>query len=162
VGLLLIVVAILVSGCVSSEPNGDGGRAAIVIQHADGNTSDACVTFEGDEIDGEELLNLSRIPYVADFGNSMGSILCSIEGKGCDFPGEKCFCQCSQPGSCAYWAYFVKNEDGDWVYAPIGARLRKVVDGDLDAWVWIETGGFGQVQGSSKVPDVNFAEICAQ
>lgn len=136
--------------------------AAIVVQHADGNTTSECVTFEGEKIDGEELLNLSGIPYVADFGNSMGSILCSIEGEGCDFPGEKCFCQCSEPGSCAYWAYFVKDEVGNWIYAPIGARLREVVDGDLDAWMWIETGSFGQVQDSSNVPEVSFDEICAR
>lgn len=152
--------AFLLSSCVTEVPIGDGGQAAIVVQHADGTVRSACVSFEGVEIDGEDLLNLSGISYIADFGNSMGSILCSIEGDGCDFPGEKCFCHCSEPGSCAYWAYFVKTEEGRWTYAPIGARLRKVGDGDLDAWVWIEAAGFGQVQDSSIVPNVDFEDIC--
>ena len=158
--LIVLLSTFLIASCTSPLVDSGGGRAAIVVKHSDGSTSSACVTFDGDEIDGEELLNLSGIPYVADFGNSMGSILCSIEGDGCNFPSEKCFCDCSKPGSCAYWGYFVKDEEGGWVYAPIGARLRKVVDGDLDAWVWVETGGFGQVKDSSLVPDVVFEEIC--
>ena len=150
----------MLAGCITPPENGEGGRAAIVVQHADGSLITSCVSFDGDEIDGEDLLNQSGINYMADFGNSMGSILCSIEGKGCDFPNEKCFCQCSQPGSCAYWSYFIKDESGGWIYAPIGARLRKVHDGDVDAWIWVEGAGFGQIQDGSSMPELGFEDIC--
>jgi hypothetical protein len=151
---------VLLSSCISPAENEIEGRAAIVVQYADGNITSACVSFDREEIDGEDLLNESGISYVADFGNSMGSIICSIEGEGCNFPGEKCFCQCSEPGSCAYWSYFIKDESGGWIYAPIGARLRKVKDGDLDAWVWVEGAGFGQIQDTTMMPDLNFEDIC--
>lgn len=159
--LTLFIHIILISGCTLADESGVEGRAAILVQHSDGETTTACVSFEGEEIDGEELLNQSGVPYVADLGNSMGSILCSIEGDGCNFPSEKCFCQCSDPGSCAYWSYFVKGENGDWVYAPVGARMREVHDGDFDAWVWVEGAGFGQIQDSLVLPEISFEDICS-
>jgi hypothetical protein len=122
--------------------------------------STSCVYFEGEDINGEDLLNLADIEYVADVGNSMGSIICSIENQGCNFPSEDCFCQCSEPGSCAYWSYFIQNEDGDWIYAPIGARMRTIEDGDLDAWIWIEGTDFGQSQDATSLPEINFEDIC--
>jgi hypothetical protein len=150
----------LISSCISPTEIKGEGRAAIVVQHSDGNITIACVSFDGEEIDGEDLLNQSGISYVADFGNSMGSILCSIEGDGCNFPSEKCFCQCSKPGSCAYWSYFIRDESGKWIYAPIGARLRKVKDGDIDAWIWVEGAGFGQIQDTTIMPNTKFDDIC--
>jgi hypothetical protein len=164
-GVLLVFLLtglFFIAGCVVSGEGTGESRAAIVIQYADGNTSTACVTFQEDEIDGQELLDRSAFSYVADYGNPMGSIICSIEGSGCDFPNEKCFCNCSEPGSCSYWAYFIRAENDDWVYAPLGARLRKIHHGDIDAWIWVDSLGFGQIEGTAGLPEVSFENICGE
>lgn len=157
---LSIIGATFIAGCVVSDGGSGESRAAILIQHADGRSSSTCITFPGEEINGQELLDLSAYAYVADHGNPLGSIICSIEDSGCDFPNEKCFCECSEPGSCSYWAYFVRAESGDWVYAPLGARMRKVHHGDVDAWVWVDSLGFGQIEGTGELPEVHFEDIC--
>jgi len=121
-----------------------------------------CIRFQEEEITGEQLLKLSEIPYVADFTNPMGSKVCSIDGQGCNFPAEDCFCQCGNTGPCIYWAYFALNQDGDWVYAPVGPQGRTIHDGDVDAWSWLRRASKNDPTIQPSLPDTNFETICGE
>jgi hypothetical protein len=151
---------ILLTGCIPETESQTESRAGLIIQHENGEWQSYCLTFTGDEINGEELLDLSGIPYLSDAGNPMGSIICMIEREGCDFPAEKCLCQCSNQRQCSYWAYFVLHENEVWIYSPFGASLRKVHDGDVDAWVWLNRVNRDQDAPTTSLPEVGFEDIC--
>ncbi len=85
----------------------------------------------------------------------MGITVCQLEGEGCTYPSEACFCQCMGGGECAYWNYFYREPgSSEWTYSALGAVLRKVRHGSVEAWVW----GDGTEPPSF---DGSFASICA-
>jgi hypothetical protein len=131
---LILIAALLGPGlALADEPN----RAGLVVQFADGQTETICVEFEGEEIAGADLLIRSGLDAVVDPSSGLGIIVCQIEGQGCDFPAEPCFCQCSGSGPCAYWNYFYREPGQDsWSYAALGALRHKARPGSVDAWVW--------------------------
>jgi len=133
VGLILIA-ALLGPGLAW----GDGpNRAGLVVQFADGQTKTICVEFEGEEITGADLLIRSGLDAVVDPSSGLGIIVCRIDGQGCDYPAEPCFCQCSGSGPCAYWNYFYREPGQDgWTYAALGALRHKARSGSVEAWVW--------------------------
>lgn len=156
--LVPLALGALLASCQAGSTD-NTHRAALIVVHPDGVTRTACVSFAETEISGYELLNRSGIPLVIDAGNAMGVMVCAIDDEGCDFPAQDCLCQCDTPGSCTYWAYFARGEDGSWVYSPAGPSLRLVGDGDMDAWVWLSgTGTSGPA--TPPVPDTAYAEIC--
>jgi hypothetical protein len=113
-----------------------------------------CVALESEQVTGADLLDSSGLEVVADTSSGMGITVCQIEGEGCAYPSERCFCQCSGGGECGYWNYFYR-EPGDegWTYSPLGAVLRKVQDGSVEAWVW----------GDGRTPpgdDFSFESVC--
>ncbi|HET7011268.1 MAG TPA: hypothetical protein VFI11_10870 [Anaerolineales bacterium] len=122
----------------------------------------ACIEFSGESLTGEELLLDSGLDVRLDMANAMGSMVCSIEGDGCSFPEEPCLCECSLPGSCGYWAYFGWDDERQaWTYAPLGARARQLSDGDIDAWVWVESTGPEAVE--AALPEgISFEEVCRE
>jgi hypothetical protein len=133
-----------------SEPN----RAGLVIQFEGGRIEKRCVEFEAAEITGADLLARSDLDTVVDASSGLGITVCRIEGQGCSYPAEPCFCRCSGSGACAYWNYFYRDPAaGDWTYAPLGALLHKVRAGSVDAWVW----GNGQ---TPPAADLTFEAVC--
>jgi hypothetical protein len=153
------LVAGCLSACASTPSVGAGGRVGLVIRHADGRTETACVAFDGDSISGEDVLSQSGLDVRLDASNAMGSLVCSIDGEGCAFPEEPCLCQCDQPGACGYWAYFGWDAELGWVYASQGARLHRLSDGDLDAWVWL-TGTGPEAVRAALPQGVSFQDVC--
>jgi hypothetical protein len=160
--LLVSIFSWGISGCLDVQPSQADNYAGLVVQHADGSLIVKCINFQEDEITGEELLDLSGISYISDVTNPMGSIVCSIDGKGCNFPAEKCFCQCGNTGPCTYWAYFALNAEGDWVYAPVSARGRKIQYGDVDAWAWLTRASKDDPSINPSLPEIDFESICGQ
>jgi hypothetical protein len=159
--LLIALCAILsLSNCTITPESQEIHQAGLIVQHEDGSTIVKCINFQGDEITGEELLQLSGIPYSSDVTNPMGSKVCSIDGQGCSFPAEDCFCQCGNTGSCTYWSYFVLNQDGEWVYAPVGAKGRTVHNGDVDAWAWLTRASKDDPFINPTLPEIDFETIC--
>lgn len=108
-------------------------RAGLVIQFGDGRVATYCVRFGEPSITGLELLNRSGLRPVAEVGG-LGSAVCSIDGQGCAYPAQSCFCQC-QGAACAYWNY-LHLIDGAWRYSPVGASGYSVTDGAVDGWAW--------------------------
>lgn len=156
----LALTSILLVACAAEPATGAGGRAALVVRHGDGSLQTACVSFDGDTITGEDLLKQSGLALGLDAANALGTLVCSIDGEGCDFPQQACLCQCDRPGSCAYWAYFGwDRQRGDWTYAVQGARMRQLHDGDLDAWIWLTSTGPEAVE-AALPKDVDFEKVC--
>ncbi len=154
------LLAVFAAACASAPTEGEGGRAGLIVRHGDARLVTACVAFEGESISGEELLARSGFDIRLDAANALGSLICSIDGEGCAFPEKPCLCRCDQPGACGYWAYFGWDlQTGSWTYAAQGARQRQLHDGDLDAWVWLDSTGPEAV--TAALPqDVTFKDVC--
>jgi hypothetical protein len=133
----------------------EGHRAGLVVLGEDGEMVTRCISFQEDELSGAALLTRSSLEVILDPSGFMGVTICQIEGLGCAFPEEPCFCQCMGGGDCVYWNYYYRAGVGDdWVYSPLGAALHKARHGSVEAWVW----GDGHTP-----PDdaLTFATICA-
>ena len=155
---LLLILVVLMAACVPVSST-NTQRAAVVVSRPGGSVFSACITFSEPELTGVQLLERAGVNLGIDAGNSAGVLVCSIDGVGCDYPVEDCFCQCSGGGTCTYWAYFNLSDEGGWVYAPLGASGRKVHDGDVDLWAWIDSSGVGDFD-AEALPALSFEEIC--
>jgi len=129
-------------------------QAGLVVVYGDGRLESHCVSLPEGEVSGADLLLLSGLDVALDTGSSMGITLCQVEGVGCDFPAEPCFCQCMGGGECTYWNYFYRDPgQEEWVYSALGAALRQVSPGSVEAWVW----GDGQ---TPPAAELSFEAIC--
>lgn len=128
-------------------------RAGLVIVHGDGSVATRCITFAGESISGAELLARSGFDLSIE-ASSMGATICRIDGEGCTFPGEACFCQC-QGSPCIYWSYW-RLDEGEWRYSNLGAGNTVVRAGDVDGWRW----GQGAIDKAEAPPALTFQEIC--
>jgi hypothetical protein len=160
---ILLLSAMVLSACAagsapsSSTPN----RAGLVVMHADGSTRTACVEFEGSSLPGEDMLSRSGMAVSLDSGNPMGSLVCSIDQEGCAFPSEPCLCGCDTPGACSYWAYFHRDPGAGWVYSALGAQMRQVGAGELDAWVWLSSPGTSDSEAVlERLQPFTFGGVC--
>ena len=154
VGCLLFLVATLglPGATMADEPN----QAGLIIEFGDGHVETRCIPFDEEEITGADLLlTYSGLDMVIDASSGMGITVCQLEGEGCAYPSEHCFCQCMGGGECAYWNYFYREPgSSEWTYSALGAVLRKVRHGSVEAWVW----------GNGTTPpsfEGSFASICA-
>ena len=148
---LLLAVALLSIPVRADEPAGVG----LVIQMESGEVVTRCIESEDNELSGADVLIHSGLDVVLDTGSGMGVIVCQIQGEGCAFPGEPCFCDCMGGDECTYWNYFYRDPGGsEWVYSVFGAAGRHVKPGSVEAWVW----GDGQ---TPPADDLSFERICA-
>lgn len=147
---LLAALCLVAFPAWAQEP----GRAGLVIQFDESRVETRCLDVAAEGVKGIELLQASGLDVVANLASGMGASVCSLEGQGCDFPGQHCFCQCMGGADCAYWNYFYREAGADtWTYSPLGAGLHTVLPGSVDAWVW----------GNGSTPpaaDLTFEAIC--
>jgi hypothetical protein len=155
---IMMLVVVVTAACVPLTAS-ETQQAAVAVAQEGGRIYTACVTFSEPELTGVQLLERSGLTIGMDAGNSAGVLVCSIDGLGCNYPTEDCFCQCSGGGTCTYWAYFNQSPEGRWTYAPLGASGRKVHQGDVDLWAWISSGGVGDFN-AEALPSLTFEEIC--
>jgi hypothetical protein len=112
-------------------------RAGLIVQFDDGRVETRCIGFDTDEISGAELLARSGLDTVIDASSGLGITVCKIDGLGCDYPAEQCFCQCMSGADCGYWNYFYRDPgETQWSYSALGAVLRKSKPGSVEGWVW--------------------------
>lgn len=130
------------------------GQAGLVVQFGADRFETRCLEVAAAGVTGVDLLNASGLVVVADVSSGMGISVCQIEGQGCAYPAQHCFCQCMGGGECAYWNYFYREPGADtWTYSPLGAVLRTVLPGSVEAWVWGD--------GHAPPPaDLSFEAIC--
>jgi hypothetical protein len=149
--LLLLATAGALSRAAADEPN----QAGLVIQYSEGQIETQCIPFEGKEMAGNDFLARSGMDLVIDASSGLGITVCQIEGQGCAFPAEHCFCQCMGGEDCHYWNYFYREPgDNEWTYSPLGALLHEVQPGSVEAWVW----GNGQTPPDAAL---TFEVICS-
>jgi len=103
--------------------------ASLIVQFGDGHYATYCISFAEESISGLELLMRSGLAVA-----TWGTAVCRIEREGCNYPAERCFCQCLAP-PCRFWSYW-QWSDGRWVYSQVGAGYHPVHDGEAYAWVW--------------------------
>lgn len=135
----------------------DAARAGVVIVHGDGRTSTQCVDLAATQVTGLDVLVQAGFDLSVDASNGMGAAICRVDGEGCDFPAQDCFCEC-QGTPCTYWSYWRRTDDG-WTYSNRGASSTTVGDGDVEAWVW-NTGIIGR-EADMEPPAIAFDAICA-
>ncbi len=150
--LFLIASLLLFATPVAAQ---EQNRAGLVIVHGDGSVVTQCIAFAEESISGAELLARSGLDLSLE-ASGMGATICRIDGEGCDFPAETCFCQC-QGSPCIYWSYWRLN-DGAWRYSNLGAGNTTLRHGDVDGWRW----GAGTVDKAEAPPRVAFEDICAE
>jgi hypothetical protein len=133
-GLLLAAFLLLLVLPVGAQ---EPARAGLVVQFDEGRIETRCLDVPGEGLKGFDLLQASGLEIVADVSGGMGVSICRIEGQGCAFPAQHCFCQCMGGAGCAYWNYFYREPGSEtWTYSPLGAVLRTVRPGAVEAWVW--------------------------
>lgn len=137
---------------LSTAGTAQAGSAGLVVQNPDGTVVTECVEFTGATITGYELLQFSSLAFTADDSSHFGAAICSIEGVGCDYPAESCFCQCAGGATCNYWSYWLQSRDGSWTSSHVGASTSRVRDGSVNGWA------FGD--GSAPPLSISFDEIC--
>ena len=130
-------------------------RVGLVVRHSNGEVVKQCVDIGAPTASGYDVLIASGLDLSIE-AQSMGTVICSINGEGCSFPQESCFCACmSSP--CTYWSYWQRQDD-QWIYANLGASQSTVAAGSVEGWSW----GEGTINASADYPppDVSYAEIC--
>ena len=154
--IILLVLLGLISPVNAQE---DGNQAGLVVQFGDGSLRTTCVDLGPDgQATGEDMLRASGYETLIDYGSGFGGgTVCKVGNEGCDFPAEKCFCECTmKPGDpCVYWSYF-HLLDGQWRYSIQSLSNYVVRPGDVEAWVW----GLGSAGAGVAPPSVAFEQIC--
>ncbi len=131
-------------------------RAGLVVKFGDGRVVTRCIEFGESELTGEQVLDRAGLSLVKDYSSGLGAAICKIEGQGCDYPAEHCFCQCMGDG-CQYWAYFHLRSDGSWKYSGMGSTSHTVHNGEVEGWAW----GNGEAGGSEvEPPRLSFDDVC--
>ncbi len=121
------------SGCVNaSAPH----RAYVVVQHLSGTTLQRCVGFSGDTIDGQSLMDQSKVGYAAQTF-SFGKAVCQIDNE------PKTFTQCF-PQNQPYWSLFIET-GGAWAQAQNGYTQVTLHDKEAMGWHYV-------VQNASPAP----------
>lgn len=151
IGLMLVVL--ILSGASSAQAQ-ETNRAGLVVTDGAGVSRSFCIDFAEDEISGYELIQRAELPLAVE-ASAMGVTICAIDGEGCAYPAESCFCQC-QGSPCVYWSYWTQAADG-WRYEARGASITRVRDGEVHGWRW----GAGTVAEAQAPPLSTIAEICA-
>ena len=129
-------------------------RAALVVVHGDGRVVTRCVAFVEAQITGLELVQRTDLDLNLE-ASGMGATICRLDGEGCTYPQQSCFCQC-EGENCVYWSYW-HSQAGAWVYSNLGAANSVVAPGALEGWVW----GAGTVDTAQSPPTLTFDAICA-
>ncbi len=164
---LLTLLALLAAGAPAhaqqpqpqSQPQSNH-KAGLVVQFGGGRIYAACIDLGNDgQATGEELLESTYMNLTADYDATLGAGVCSIDGEGCDFPNQDCFCKCTLRAGepCSYWAYH-HLEGGEWVYAQEGASSHIVRHGDVDGWAW----GSGTTDSGAEPPLRTFEDLCGE
>lgn len=129
-------------------------QVGLVVVHGNGQVKTACVGFAENVISGYDVLERSGLDLSIE-ASGIGATICRIDGEGCTYPQQSCFCG-TEGDTYTYWSYW-HLENGAWVYSNLGASNVQVQPGMVQGWLW----GPGSPNGATPPPAVTFAEICA-
>ncbi len=132
VSLVLFTATSIAPGAAYAQ---DNKTADIIVQFDESSTIIRSVEFS-DPISGATALDLSGLNVIMEV-SGFGTAVCSIEGVGCNFPEESCFCQCTGEGPCRYWGYNLWDGDS-WISHPDGGIDSSIISqtGTIDGLRW--------------------------
>lgn len=153
-----VALALLAATFVGPEAGaGSKNRAGVVVQHGDGATIVHCVKFS-DEISGYKLVKKSHFKAkTADYGGGLGHAVCYLDGEG---PKTGRTDQCFSDPDGNFWAYWNQEETGGPPTPGAGIDGRVVTNGDVDYWVWGQSGGPPNYDPPPPNQTFTFEEIC--
>jgi hypothetical protein len=102
-------------------------KAYVVVQHAAGRTVQKCVGFDAAEINGEDLMQKSRIEFQAQSFSGIGKAVCQLDNEPAQF--TECF-----PKDRPYWALYTSQSGGPWQQAQAAYPSLQLKDGDAVGW----------------------------
>jgi hypothetical protein len=150
--LLLVALALMIVSPAFAQ--GGEHHAGVVVRYADGKVETYCVAFPEASLTGTQVLERAGLKPVINVSGAFGGAVCSVNGQGCKYPAEDCFCKCMGV-QCEYWAYY-RWTNGAWVYSQTGAGGTQVKDGDVEGWSW----GPGDFTQGTQPPKIALADIC--
>lgn len=134
-------LALVIAACGGSSPTaqasptsscanaGAAHHAYVVVQHLSGTTVQKCVGFSGDTIDGQTLMDQSRVEFQSQTF-SFGKGACQIDNEPAQF--STCF-----PKDQPYWALFVES-NGTWALAAGAYDKTNLHDKDALGWHYVQ------------------------
>ena len=144
--LAILAVAAVLGALASLAPlrpapaacAGSGSHhAALVVEHGDGSVVRRCVAFDGDSINGEQLLNDSGVAWSGQSFGGFGEAVCALDGE----PARYTEC----PGADRYWAVFAARSTGsgtgEWQLTSVGISGLTLHDGDAEGLRYGPTSG---------------------
>jgi hypothetical protein len=135
-------LALVIAACGSSSPTataspantcvnaGAAHHAYVVVEHLLGASLQKCVGFAGDTIDGQTLMDQSKIEYqkqTFSFGNGA----CQIDNEPAQF--SECF-----PKNKPYWSSFIET-GGAWAAAQTAYNVVNLHDKDALGWRYVDS-----------------------
>jgi len=111
--------------CVNA---GAAHHAYVAVQHLSGISLQRCVGFGGDTIDGQALMDQSKIEYQTQTF-SFGKGVCQIDNEPAQF--SECF-----PKNQAYWSLFVET-GGAWAAGQTGYAAVTLHDKEALGWRYV-------------------------
>jgi len=135
----LLVIAFLVAGCGSTTTTSPPAaatttcvnakaahKAYLVVTHLDGHSLQKCVGFDGDQLNGEDLMKQSGVEFQTQTF-SFGKGVCQIDNEPAQF--SECF-----PKDQPYWGLFTESAGGTWTGAQTGYTAINLKAGDAMGW----------------------------
>ncbi|MEM9292203.1 MAG: hypothetical protein AAGD01_11020 [Acidobacteriota bacterium] len=146
--LFAFAIAFITFGLLAA-PAAAQNQAGVVVDYGNGNVQHVCVNFSTPTINGLQLLDDAGFDLDVQ-SESNGDAVCSIDGTGCDYPNQNCFCSCSGSGTCVYWGYWILD-DNDWDYSSNAVNKQIVGNGGVNGWSWSD---------GDEPPLLTFEQIC--
>lgn len=112
-------------GCVNS---GAAHHAFVVVEHLSGASFQKCVGFAGDGIDGQTLMDQSKVEYQTQTF-SFGKGVCQVDNEPKQY--TECF-----PKNQPYWSLFVETK-GAWAMSQTGYNAVTLHDKDALGWRYV-------------------------
>jgi len=130
----IAMALLLLIGTLAAAP-ASAARAGIVVDLGNGTVLTECVHFGGPTITAFDLLQRSDLAFTFQNFGSLGAAICSIDGVGCQFPAEACFCQCTGTGPCNFFGFF-KLQNGQFVFSDVGVSSSILRNKDVVAFAF--------------------------
>jgi len=114
------------AGTGGTQCGSGGQKVEVVVEFANKNVDESCVTFKGTDLAAETAMKRGAFEFAAK-KFSFGDAICQIAHQ------PKAFTSCFASGQ-PYWALFVWSGKGPWRAAQVGVSEVNLKQGDALGW----------------------------
>ncbi|NWF78811.1 MAG: hypothetical protein HXY37_02050 [Chloroflexi bacterium] len=165
VGLTLVIAGGIGGGREATAQPQPPAAAGLLVELDDGSVVSACVALDNPfGITAAELLERSGLGVQIGAYDYGSRAVCQLAGTGCDIAqGEPCFCALDDdPTASRMWLDY-RQDAGGWQAAwPRFIDRRRVLPGEVEAWVWGSPGDANGVGTDRPTSPLTFEQICAE